>query len=124
MVVVLWALAWLAVPPLLKSQVEARGSEALGRKLTIGAVDFKPWSLELTLNDLAIASADGKTSQFQVARVYVDAELQSLLRMAPVVDALTVEAPQLRITHLGQGHYDFDDILARFSQPARMSKKS
>ena len=52
---VVWAVAWLAVPGLVKSQVETRGSEALGRKLTVGAIDFKPWSLELTINDLAIA---------------------------------------------------------------------
>jgi hypothetical protein len=118
-VLVVWAVAWLAVPGLVKSQVEARGSEALGRKLTVGAIDFKPWSLELTINDLAIASADGATSQFKVARVYVDAELQSLLRLAPVVDAITVDAPQLQVTHLSAGHYDFDDILARLNKPSK-----
>ncbi|HQY75807.1 MAG TPA: DUF748 domain-containing protein [Rhodoferax sp.] len=116
---VVWAVAWLAVPGLVKSQVEAKGSEALGRKLTVGAIDFKPWSLELTINDLAIASADGATSQFKVARVYVDAELQSLLRLAPVVDAITVDAPQLQVTHLSAGHYDLDDIVARLNQPSK-----
>ena len=45
---VLWALAWLAVPPLLKSQVQKIASEKLGRPVTIGAIIFKPWSLELT----------------------------------------------------------------------------
>jgi len=116
---VVWAVAWLVVPGLVKSQVEAKGSEALGRKLTVGAIDFKPWSLELTINDLAIASADGATSQFKVARVYVDAELQSLIRLAPVVDAITVEAPQLQVTHLSAGHYDLDDIMARINRPSK-----
>lgn len=115
----LWLLAWLAVPPLAKSQIEARGSEALGRKLTIGAVDFKPWTLELSVSDIAIASADGAGQQLAIARVYVDAELESLLRLAPVLDAITVEAPTLQVTHLGGGHYDFDDILQRLAaQPA------
>ena len=41
--------------------------------------------------------------------MYVDAELQSL-RLAPVVDAFTVENPALRITHLGQGRY-VDDVI-------------
>lgn len=118
---VLWVLAWLAwlaVPPLLKSQVESRGTEALGRKLTVGAIDFKPWTLELTLTDLAIASADGASSQFKVARVYLDAELESLARLAPVVDAITIDNLQVQLTHLGRGRYDVDDIVARFSQPA------
>lgn len=112
---VLWALAWLALPPLLKSQAEARGSAALGRTLTIGAVDFKPWTLELTVSDLRIATADGKSSQLSIKRLYADAEMQSLLRLAPVVDAIAVEAPLLALTHLGDGHYDIDDLLQRFA---------
>ena len=51
----IWALAWLAVPPLLKFQAEKIASETLGRPVTIGAVNFKPWSLELTVSDLTIA---------------------------------------------------------------------
>jgi hypothetical protein len=52
-----WALAYAAVPYILKSQLEKIGSEKLGRQLTVGAVDFKPWSLELTIHDLAIAKS-------------------------------------------------------------------
>ena len=115
----IWALAWLALPPLLKSQLERAGSEALGRKLSIGAVDFKPWSLELTLSDIALASQDGKSSQLAIKRVYLDAEIQSLWRLAPVVDASTGEQPHLALVHLGDGHYDVDDILQRLqSAPA------
>ncbi len=109
----LWALAWLALPPLLKSQAESRGSAALGRTLTIGAIDFKPWTLELTVSDIRIATADGKSSQLAIKRLYADGEIQSLLRLAPVVDAITVEAPQIALTHLGDGHYDIDDVLQR-----------
>jgi uncharacterized protein involved in outer membrane biogenesis len=114
----LWLLGWLAVPPLLKSQIETRASKALGRQLTLGAVDFKPWSLELTLTDLSLATADGSASQFKLARIYMDAELQSLVRMAPVVDAVQIDRPQIRLAHLGQGRYDIDDILARLKTPA------
>src|SRR6186713_1428855 len=49
-----WALAYAAMPSLLKSQIEKTASEKLGRQVTVGTVDFKPWSLELTLRDLAI----------------------------------------------------------------------
>ncbi|WP_158558835.1 DUF748 domain-containing protein [Rhodoferax lacus] len=109
----LWALAWLALPPLLKSQAESRGSAALGRTLTIGAIEFKPWTLELTVSDIRIATADGKSSQLAIQRLYADAEIQSLLRLAPVVDAITIDQPQLALTHLGDGHYDIDDVLQR-----------
>jgi hypothetical protein len=115
----LWVLAWVLVPPLAKSQIEAKGSEALGRKLTIGAIDFKPWTLELAVSDIAVATADGTGKQLGIARIYVDAELASLLHLAPVLDAITVDAPALQITHLGGGHYDIDDILQHLAeQPA------
>lgn len=114
----LLGLAWAAVPGFLKSQAEVRGSEALGRKVTVGAIDFKPWTLELTVSDIRIASLDGSTSHLAIARVYVNAELQSLLRWAPVVDAITVDAPQLRLVHLGGGRFDLDDVLARLKPAA------
>lgn len=140
----LWALAYAAVPWVLKSQLEKIGSEKLGRPLTVGAIDFKPWSLELTLHDLAIAQAKptglsgapgrqdvasgsaslpaGSPSSLpapllKIKRLYVDAELQSLLRLAPVADAIVVEEPVMSLTYLGDGHYDIDDILERFRTP-------
>jgi uncharacterized protein involved in outer membrane biogenesis len=115
--VLLWGIAWLAVPPLVKSQIEEKGSAVLGRKLTVGAIAFRPWSLELTLTDLAIATADGSGTQLGIGRIYVDAEMQSLLRLAPVLDAIQVEAPRLQLTHQGSGHYDIDDVLARLRTP-------
>ncbi|MES2686403.1 MAG: DUF748 domain-containing protein [Pseudomonadota bacterium] len=135
-VLLFWALAWWAVPSILKSQLEKGVSEKLGRQVTVGAIDFKPWSLELTLSDLAVARAGAeagtstqlspqpllkaspqKIPQVSIKRIYIDAELQSLLRLAPVVDAIQVEEPLLLLTHLGEGRYDIDDILARL-QPA------
>ncbi len=114
-----WALSWLSVPALVKGPLERMASEQLGRTVTVGSLDFKPWSLELTLRDIAVAGAKGieGPAQLTIGRVYVDAELQSLLRLAPVVDAFTVENPVLRLTHLGQGRYDVDDVIAKLTAP-------
>lgn len=113
----LWLLTWLAVPLLAKGPLERLASDKLGRTVTVGAIDFQPWSLELALRDVTVAGADGAPAQLTIGRVYVDAELQSLLRLAPVVDAVAVETPVLRITHRGDGHYDVDDIIARLTAP-------
>lgn len=117
-VLLLWALAWAALPWLLQSQGQTRLSALLGRQVSIGSVEFSPWSLELTVHDFAIATADGSAAQLAVDKMYVDAELQSLLRLAPVVDAVRVEGVKAQLTHTGQGHYDIDDVLARLqSEP-------
>ena len=114
---VLVAASWVLVPPILKSQLEKRVSEQLGRAFTVGKIDFKPWALELELNDLALARADGAAPQIQIKRVFADASVQSARRLAPVLDALQIDGLDIKLTHLGNGKYDIDDILARLSQP-------
>lgn len=111
----IWLVAWLAVPPIAKSQIQRIASEKLGRQVTVGSIDFKPWTLELTLRDLRIATADGSHSQLEIQRIYANAEMQSLLRLAPVIDAVTVEGPAVRLTHTADGKYDIDDILAKLA---------
>lgn len=112
----LWALAWLAVPPILKSQAQQRLGELLGRPVSIGAVDFRPWSLELTLRDVAVAGASaGDEPLLRWSRAYVNAEAASLWRLAPVVGALEIDGLQIRVSHLAPGRYDIDDLIARFA---------
>ena len=122
--IVIWLVSWLAIAHLAKGPLERIASEQLGRPVTVGAIEFTPWTLELTLRDIAIGGAQGGPPQLQIARIYADAELQSLLRLAPVVDAFTVESPALRITHLGQGRYDVDDVIAKLTAPKDDTKKA
>ncbi|MDP3522780.1 MAG: DUF748 domain-containing protein [Hydrogenophaga sp.] len=115
-----WALAWLVVPVWLKGFVQDQGRAALGREVRVEAVSFRPWSLELELKGLEVAGATPDApALLEVARLYLDAELQSVFRLAPVVDALAVEQPTLRLRHLGDGRYDIDDLLTRWAQRPR-----
>ncbi len=114
---VFWALAYALVPIIAKSQIEKIASAKLGRAVTVGGIDFKPWSLEVTVNDLKIAKADAASTQLSIQRIYIDAELESLLRLAPVVDAIALDSPVVSLTHLGDGRYDIDDILEKLKSP-------
>lgn len=111
----LWLVTWLGVPPLLKWQLAQQATAKLGRQVTVERVDFRPWSLEMSIEGLRVANAagDGDGEQFSLGRIYVDAELQSLFRLAPVLDALVLEHPRLQLRHLGEGRYDVDDVLQR-----------
>ena len=119
--IVLWVLAWAIVPPVLKSQAQQRLGEALGRSVTLGEVSFSPWSLELTLRDIVIGGAPGDPKALpllKVARLYVNADISSLLHAAPVVEAFEIDAPELRVARTAPGHYDIDDLIARFQPTA------
>ena len=117
------------MPPLLKWQLETRGSQLLGRELRVGQVQFSPHTLTLTLRDLSMASASGDAPQLQVERLFVDLDARSLLRLAPVIAALEIDAPRLKLARLADGRYDIDDLLQRFapqpdaqpSEPARFA---
>lgn len=116
----LWLVAWMAVPAVLKSQIQRLGAETLGRDVTLGAVDFKPWTLELSLRDLRIAGLpDAEQPLLTIERIYLDAELQSLVRLAPVLNAIEVDAPVLHLAQTRAGHYDVDDILQRLAEQAK-----
>ena len=112
-----WGVAYALVPIVAKSQIEKIASGKLGRAVTLGSVDFKPWSLEVTVNDLKVAQQNGANTQLSIHRVYIDAELESLLRLAPVVNAIAVDAPVVSLTHLGGGRYDIDDVLEKLKNP-------
>ncbi|HSW21386.1 MAG TPA: DUF748 domain-containing protein, partial [Burkholderiaceae bacterium] len=118
---VTWGLLWLAVPPLLKAQAQQRLSTLLGRTVTIGVVQFEPWSLRLTLRDFAIAAAEGAGGPplLQVDRIHADADWRSLFRLAPIVDAFEIDAPRVHLARTAVGRYDIDDIVERLKPPPR-----
>jgi Domain of Unknown Function (DUF748) len=115
-VLLLMGAAWFALPSILKSQGEQRLSALLGRAVSIGQVQFKPWSLELTVRQLQIAGLNPAAKPLlRAERLYVNADARSLFRMVPVIEALEIDAPQIHLTRTADGHYDIDDVLARFT---------
>ena len=64
-----WALAWALGPAIFKMEIEKIASAKLGRVVTLGNVDFKPWSLELVVTDLKNFQAKIYRSPAKVQRV-------------------------------------------------------
>ncbi|MFM2342016.1 MAG: hypothetical protein RLZZ592_1669 [Pseudomonadota bacterium] len=120
-VLLLWLLAWLALPPLLKSLIERQASQALGRPVTLERVIVRPWAMDLAVERLRIGAAPGAPQAeplLEVARLHADLDAASLWRLAPVVAALEIEAPALRLTRTAEGRYDIDDLIARLAAPS------
>ena len=131
------AAAWWGVPALLTSQLPPRLSQALGRPVTLTAVEFAPWDLALTVRGLRIgvaAEAAGAAASspalLQIDRLHADIALASLRHGAPVIEALDVDGLQLHLTRTAAGRYDIDDLIQRVAalpkpapgaEPARFS---
>ncbi|NML14358.1 DUF748 domain-containing protein [Azohydromonas caseinilytica] len=123
---VLWLLGALALPPLLKWQLQQRGSALLGRELSVQSVRFTPWNLQLTLRGIALAgaapreaaAAEPQPPQLQIERLMLNLEASSLWKRAPVLSAIEIEAPKVRLRQRADGGTDIDDMLqALRSQP-------
>jgi len=130
-VVALWVITWLAVPPLVKWQAPGRLSAVLGRDVTLGSVDFHPWGLEIVLHDVVVGPAPGASAPplLRVARVRANVALSSIVRRAPVIEAIDLDQARVALTRTAPGHYDIDDLIGRFtpkadaapSEPARFA---
>ena len=126
-----WIVTWLVVPPLVMWQAPQRLSALLGRPVTLGSVDFHPWSLEIVLHDLAVGPAPGASAPplLRVGRVRVNVALSSIVRRAPVIEAIDIDQARITLARTAAGHYDIDDLLQRFaskpdakpSEPARFA---
>jgi uncharacterized protein involved in outer membrane biogenesis len=116
-------------PPLIKSFVARQASEALGRKVTFGGAQVRPFSLAVTVSDIRIYEPDGTTPMLSVGEAEIDGAIASLWHMAPVVDAVHIDRPVLRLARDAGGRMNYADIQERFaarpappkSEPARFS---
>ena len=102
-VVVYTLLGFFVVPPVLKSILPDLVRDNLQRDSTVAEVRFNPWILELELSDLRIADDQGGELA-SVDRLVVNLETLSLVRLALVFHAVTVDTLELNIVR-----YAFDD---------------
>ncbi|NID15230.1 DUF748 domain-containing protein [Luteibacter yeojuensis] len=108
-------LGFFAAPPLIRSQVESRAGAALGRPVTVGGLSLNPFTLKLTVERLHIGEADGKTPFVDVDRITANASWASLFRAAPILDALEVNGPKVRLQRTAPQRFNFSDILDRLA---------
>lgn len=108
---------FLAAPSILKNQLQNKLSAALHRPVTVGAVHVNPFTLNVVLEHLHIGDRDGSSAFVDVDKLTANASWSSVFRMAPVLDALTVEHPQIHITRLAAQQFNFSDLLETAPSP-------
>lgn len=118
--VVFGLLGFFAAPPIIKSQLQTRLSALLDRQVSVGAVHLNPYTLRLELDKLHIADRDGHAQFVDIDRLVANASWTSLFRMAPIMDAITLQHPQLHIARTAPQQFNFTDLVDKFAgQPAK-----
>jgi uncharacterized protein involved in outer membrane biogenesis len=112
---VVFALAgFLAVPPVLKSQLEEKLSEVLHRNVTVEAVRVNPFAPSVTVRGLSVRERTGDSPFARFDELYLNVAWRSIFYLAPVVDEITLVKPQLRLVRSADRTYNFQDLLDEF----------
>ncbi|CAJ0771368.1 DUF748 domain-containing protein [Ralstonia chuxiongensis] len=109
-------------PPLLRHLAQTQLSKLLERPVSVGKISINPYTLRLDVDQLHIAERDGKTPFVDVGHLHVNASWSSIFRRAPVIEELSIEAPQVRIVRTAEQRFNFSDIVDRLSQPENPPK--
>ena len=66
-------LGFLLVPALLQRWIDANAAKLLGRPVSVGAVQFNPFTLKLGADQVHVADADGKAPFVDIDRLVLNA---------------------------------------------------
>lgn len=115
---------FFVAPPILKSQLQARLTALLDRPVSVDQVHLDPFTLRLQLDRLHVAARDGHSPFVDVDQLVVNASWASLFRMAPVLDELSLQHPQLHLARTAPQQFNFSDLMRKFAgQPAKPGSK-
>lgn len=115
-------LAYFWLPGYAKNQIELLLSETLHRPVTVQSIDIKPYSLEFTVHGFNIGERDegvdtGKTF-VSFDQLYIDLSIESVTRRAPVISAITLASPNVRIVREDENQFNFTDLVEEFTKPS------
>ena len=107
-------LGFLIAPYLIRPVLERQLSEALDRQVTIARLDINPFALSATLHDVVVGERGGQGPPLMaIPELYVNSELFSVFRWAPVVNELKLSQPALNLVRNNDKTYNFSDLLDR-----------
>ena len=122
-------LGFVVAPPFVRSQAERILAEALHRPVAIERVRINPFAPSVTVSGLAVKERDGPIVAAGFDELYVRLSYTSIFRLAPVVSAVRLERPVLRVVRRPDRTYNFQDLIdealadkpGEAKEPARFS---
>ncbi len=127
LIALLAALSIFWLPGYAKSQLEMRLSEILHRPVTVASIEIKPHTLELIVLGFRVDEKADVNNQeheafFSFNKLYIDLSIESLKRRAPVVTAITLTEPKLRLIRETEDQLNISDLLEEFSKTSDEEK--
>ena len=115
---------FLVAPPIVRWQGEKILTRELGRATTIDKVAINPFAPSITVTGFNLREADGTQPFVTFDELYVRASYTSLLRFAPVIDALRLSKPHARIVRTAAERFNFSDIVDKLAAAPKAEEPS
>lgn len=110
--VAIGVLLGLIAPPLIRGKLAATLSETLHRQVTIEQLRINPYALTVTVRGFVVKEPQGQTVAISFDELFINLELRSLFRLAPVIKELRLTKPYVNLVRNEDRTYNFQDLLA------------
>lgn len=107
------AVGYFAIPKAVRWAVETVASRELGRTVRVESISANPYTLRVTLRGLVVEGGAEPAPLLTVREIRANASVGSILRLAPVLDALNVDGLTANIVRLEAQRFSFSDIVDR-----------
>ena len=121
--VLIAVVGFLVIPPILKSVLVKQLSDKLHREVSIGKVEFNPYTLAVKVSGFTMKERGGGGPFLSFEELFLNFEIASLFRRGPVLKDIILISPSVTVVRNEDLSYNFSDILDEFaSKPSAASK--
>ena len=114
-VVAFGILLGLAAPPLIRGKVASMLSEKLHRPVAIEHIKINPYTMTLAVRGFLMKERQGDTPALSFDELFINLEIQSLFRLAPVLKQLRLVKPYVSLVRNDDLKYNFQDLIDEFT---------
>jgi hypothetical protein len=124
LLVVFGLVAGLWLPGYVKTRAQDTLTNHLGRPVTIGALSISPYTLSVTVRDFRVGEADQQGHTLAIGSVYLNVSSASLFALAPVIQEIHIEQPQISLRRFADGRLSIADVIERVVAKAAEKNRS
>ena len=114
-VIAIGVLGALVAPLLLRGKLAAVLSDKLHRTVTIEQIRINPYAMTVTVRGFLMKERQSPATAVSFDEVYVNLELESLFRLAPVLKAVRLAKPYVNLVRNENLKYNFQDLIDEFT---------
>ena len=105
----------LIAPPLIRGKIAAALSDKLHRQVSIEQIRLNPYAMTATIRGFLVKERQSQQPAVSFDELYVNLQLQSLFRLAPVIKDLRLVKPYINVVRNQDRKYNFQDLIDEFT---------